>query len=84
MFGDQTCNQRFEGFAGFWKDERLRGLIPVELKAGRESGNPNLTDGSIGSENKLGGWLLKADVEDAVLFFHLKIGIGLSENEGLL
>lgn len=81
MLGDQAGNERLEGFAGFWKYETLSGLFPVELEAGRESGNPNLPDGSVGSENKFGGWLLKTDVEDTVLFFHLKVGIRFRKDE---
>jgi len=82
MLGNQAGDERFERLSGLRKYEGLRGLVPVELEAGGESGNPNLPDGRVGSENKFGGWLLKADVEDTVLFFHLKIGIGLSEDEG--
>ena len=82
MLCDQARDEWFEGLAGFRKYEGLRGLVPVELEAGGESGNPDLPDGSVGSENKFGGGLLKADVEDTVLFFHLKVGIGLGEDEG--
>ena len=60
----------------------MRGIIPIQLEAGRERGNPNLPDGSVGSENKFRGWLLKADDEDTVLFFHLKVGVGLCEDQG--
>ena len=81
MLGNQAGDERLEGLAGFRKYEGLRGVVPVELEAGGESGNPNLPDGSVGSENKFGGRLFKADVEDTILFFHLKVGIGLGEDQ---
>ena len=81
MLGDQAGDKRFEGLAGFGKDEGLRVIVPVEFEAGGQSRNPDLSDRSIGSENKFGGRFFKADVEHSILFFHFKVGIGLGEDE---
>ncbi len=84
MLGNQATDQGLEGFSRFREHECLRGVVPIQFKAGGESGNPYLTDGSVGGQNKLGGWFIEADVEDAILLFHLKVGIGLGKDQGFL
>ncbi len=81
MLGDQAADERFEGLAGFGEYEGLGGIVPVELETGGESGNPNLPDGSVGCQNKFGRRFLEADVKHAVLFFHLKVGVSLGDDQ---
>ncbi len=81
MLGDQAADERLEGLTGFGEHKLLGGLVPIQFETGGKSGNPYLADGSVGGENEFGGRLVEADVEDAVLFFHLKVGIGLGKDE---
>lgn len=81
MLGDQAADERLEGLTGFGEHKLLGGLVPIQFETGGKSGNPYLADGSVGGENEFGGRLVEADVEDAVLFFHLKVGVSLGEDQ---
>jgi hypothetical protein len=53
---------------------RSRG-IPIELEASGQCRDPELADGSIGSDHELARGGLKQDIQDAVLLLDFKAGV---------
>jgi hypothetical protein len=74
VFFDEAVDQGDEFFAGAGKDEGPGCGIPVEFETGGEGRDPDLANRGIGSDDELGGWFFKDDVEDAVLLFDFEAG----------
>ena len=63
---EEALREDFQVFAGFGKHKGGRRFVRLELEAGGESGNPDLADRGLRSENEFGGAIFKEDVEHAV------------------
>src|SRR5450432_1476875 len=73
LFVDEAGDEGFEGLFTLAQDKILGGVGPVELEAGRERRDPNLTDRCVGSDNEFGWRFVKHQDEDAVLFLYFKV-----------
>jgi len=83
VFFDEAVDERDEFFAGAGKDEGPGCGIPVEFETGGEGRDPDLANRGIGSDDELGGWFFKDDVEDAVLLFDFEAGGPLSASPAI-
>jgi hypothetical protein len=85
VLAEEALSKGFEVFSGFGEGEGAGGFGPVELVAGGLRGDPDLTDGGVGSDDELAGAVLEDDVHDAVVVFELEARIVvLGRDEGLL
>ena len=85
VFSEQTLGEGFEVFASFGEGEGVGGVGPLELEAGGDGGDPDLADGGVGGNDKLGGAVLEDDIHDAVVVFELEGAGGvLGGDESLL
>ena len=72
---DQAVYQRDERLAAAGQNEGLFQLVPVQLEACGEGGDPDLPHGRVGRDHELAFRLLKNHVEHAVLLLDLETGI---------
>jgi hypothetical protein len=85
VLAEQTLSERFEVFAGFGECEGVGWFGPVKLVAGGLGRDPDLANGSVGSDDELAGAVLEDDVHDTVVVFELEGAVVvLGGDEGLL
>jgi len=75
VLGDETVDERDEGFAGAGEDEVVISGVPVELEAGGEGGDPDLADWGVGGNDEAGAGRVEEDIESAVLLLDFKGGL---------
>jgi hypothetical protein len=85
VFTEEALGEGLEVFTGLGEGEGVGGLGPVELVAGGLSGDPDLADGGVGSDDEFGRAVFEDDVHDAVVVFELKGAVVVFGcDEGLL
>src|SRR5271163_3682006 len=72
VLAEQALGEGFEIFSGLGECEGVGGFGPLEFVAGGLSGDPDLTDRSVGGDDELAGAVLEDDVHDAVVVFELE------------
>lgn len=81
---DEPLRERLQVFAGARQDEGLSFVGPAELEAGGQGRNPDLADGSVGSEDKFGRWCIEEDVQNAILLFGFKVALFFCGDQAFL
>lgn len=77
VLADEPVDERDEGLAGARKNELLHLLVPIELEARGQRGDPDLPDRRVGRDDKLAARILEDNVEHAGLLLDLEAGLGL-------
>lgn len=72
VLAEQALGEGFEVFSGLRECEGVGGFSPLQFVAGGLSGDPNLTDWSVGGDDELAGAVLEDDVHDAVVVFEFE------------
>jgi len=85
MFAQQALGERDQCFASLGQDECAGGFGPFQLEAGGQGRDPDLADGRVGRDHKLGRTVLEDNVHHAIVIFELKAAGGVfGSDEGLL
>src|SRR5580698_10481900 len=84
MLADEPVYECDQRLASLGENERLHLLVPVELEAGGERGNPELAHRRVGRDDEFGGRLLKEHIEHAVLLLRFEATLFLARNQMLL
>jgi hypothetical protein len=85
VLAEETLGEGFEVFARFGEGEGVGWFGPVEFVAGGLGGDPDLSNGSVGSDDEFAGAVLENDVHDTVVVFELEgTVVVLGRDEGLL
>lgn len=79
---DEALDQGDERGSVLWQNEVAGFVGPVELEAGGEGGDPDLTNGRVGRDDELCAGFLKEDVDGSGLFFDLKTAVFFGLEEG--
>ena len=83
--GDDAAHDGVEIFACFFMDEGVARLVPAELEAGGERGDPDFADGGVGRDHEFGLLgLLENDFELSAFAFDVKSMLIAENKQALL
>ncbi len=85
MLGDDAAHDGVEVLAGLFEDEGAARIVPAELEAGGERGDPDFADGRVGGDHEFGFLgFLEDDFEFSGLAFDVETVLVAESEQALL